>query len=116
MLFFNGEIFHFLGPVTLKFVSVAEFDVTGCKNDGTQLFEILDLASQRAKEQSREDYVSEILEVMSTVFGGNDVAFAFLDAVNGLVITYRDMFGKRSLLLAGNESEIAITSVPLSGE
>lgn len=53
---------------------------------------------------------------MSTVFKGNDVAFAFVDSVNGLVITYRDMFGKRSLLLASNGSEIAITSVALSEE
>lgn len=53
---------------------------------------------------------------MSTVFEGNDIAFVFFDKLNDMVIIYRDIFGKRSLILTYDEntSEVLLTSTAMA--
>ena len=54
--------------------------------------------------------------LMSDVFEGNDIAFVFVDSVNDLIVTYRDIFGKRSLILTYDSQygEVLLSSVALS--
>lgn len=48
---------------------------------------------------------------MSHVFEGNDISLIFTDTLNNLGIVYRDIFGKRSLIMSYSETEILISSV-----
>jgi hypothetical protein len=52
---------------------------------------------------------------MSNLFEGNDISFVFLDILNGIAIVYRDIFGKRSLVLSFDEAknEIIISSLAI---
>ncbi len=54
--------------------------------------------------------------VLSTVFEGNDISLIFIDQLNGLLIVYRDLFAKRSLILQQSigSQEILFSSVKLS--
>ena len=49
---------------------------------------------------------------MQTIFEGNDVTFVFIDKLNDIMIIYKDIFGKRSLLIQFNElsQELLISS------
>ena len=87
--------------------------MTGIKNDGMQIFEIIDYASLKFKESGKplESFTSEILMILSTFFEGNDHTFIFVDQLNGFVYVYRDLFAKRSLILQYSSNEIIFSSV-----
>lgn len=62
-----------------------------------------------------ESYLDEIFWVMTHVFEGNDISLIFTDTLNNLAYVYRDIFGKRSLIISYNENgEILISSVPFT--
>ena len=65
------------------------------------------------ENHKEKKYLDEILAVMSLAFEGNDFSFVFFDILNNLVISYRDIFGKRSLIYTFDAAskEIIISSV-----
>ena len=54
-----------------------------CKGDGDQ----------------RKSFLVEFQHVMSEFFLESDIAFVYVDAVNELTIIWKDIYGKRSLLV-----------------
>ncbi|CDW72582.1 asparagine synthetase domain-containing protein 1-like [Stylonychia lemnae] len=115
MMLYNGEVFY-LNSDQIKgdyqFINqeqIKAFD-SQFRNDGIQLFEILNHASnQFAKIKLDNDqvtikcYLDEIMSVMREVFENSDMSFAFLDKINDVMIIYRDIFGKRSLIIDYDE-------------
>jgi len=85
-------------------------------NDGEQLFYLItdSFAVFETSTASLEDYYDELLKVMSIYFEGNDISFILLDLASSNLLIYRDLFGKRSLILSYTGSELMISSVRLS--
>ena len=105
-MLYNGEIFstrnELLQYKVLKFLDAQllnEFDSLDC-NDGLQLSRILFQASEKAKQ---EDLVVEFLEelkwLLKEYFIESDMSFVYLDRQNKITLAYRDIYGKRSLIL-----------------
>ena len=50
---------------------------------------------------------------MSTFFEGNDISFIFFDGISSQLLIYRDLFGKRSLILSYSDQDLMLSSVRL---
>lgn len=50
---------------------------------------------------------------MSTYFEGNDISFIFFDGISSQLLIYRDLFGKRSLILSYSDHDLMLSSVRL---
>lgn len=50
---------------------------------------------------------------MSTFFEGNDISFIFFDGISSQLLIYRDLFGKRSLILSYSDLDMMLSSVRL---
>ena len=81
--------------------SLSSFDCQDV-NDGLQFHQILCAASIALYEDpslSRNQMMSELQWLLVNFFRESDVAFLYIDRVNEISLAYKDLYGKRSLLL-----------------
>ena len=106
-LLYNGEIFE-VDPACLSqelsiFVApeLLAFDCQGAINDGLQLHRLLVRASQMTQgvPDRFESMVNELKWLLANFFIESDLSFVYIDRVNNAVLTHRDFYGKRSLVI-----------------
>ena len=64
------------------------------------------------KDELCREYVKEIMTFTRIVFEASDMSFVFFDELNNIVIIYKDLFAKRSLIISYEETtkELLIAS------
>ena len=106
-MLYNGEVFYINQRVIkdayryFESQELNNFDSLYL-NDGLQIFQLLNKASAIYKDKGEADYaqlIDEISDVIRNVFESSDMSLVFVDELNKHVIIYRDLFGKRSLIL-----------------
>ena len=70
-------------------------------------------ASKRVGIEDRQKFKEEIIELFSTAFSNCDISFVYIDKRNQFVCSYRDLYGKRSLIVQASLGELMISSVVL---
>jgi hypothetical protein len=116
---FNGEVFsvssytsktHFFDLDLLQSFDCVE------KNDGVQLFKVLTSASSKlAVSDKREEFMAEACSVFTKAFCNCDMSFVYVDRVNDMILIYKDLYGKRSLVFHADQvnGELLISSTCL---
>lgn len=85
------------------------------KNDGAQLFQVLDSFSAGYSNSGGDLKYEDIFTDIISVFEG-DFALVFFDSKHKKIVFGKDPFGKRSLLLGLKENGFCISSCPLNAK
>ena len=81
------------------------FDCIGT-NDGLQLHDIIAQAAAKVTELNLyTNFVNELKWLLQNFFVECDMSFVFYDTTNSSLIVFRDIYGKRSLVLQAHQSE-----------